>query len=182
MTDVVRSVALLRGINVGRAKRVGMAQLRALLQALGYTDVSTLLQSGNAIFTSTPGATGSAVADIEAAIVREFGFDVSVVVRTRAELAAAVAANPLLDIASDPSRHLVGFFGGSPDVAGLTALAGMDFGADQVRVIGREVYLWCPAGVLDSPFSKVAWEKLLGVPVTMRNWNTVTKLLELAGG
>lgn len=181
MPETVRLIALLRGINVGRAKRMGMAQLRDVLRDLGYSDVATHLQSGNAVFTCTPGVAGTAAGDIERALVRELGVQSAVVVRTSAELAAAAAADPLLDCMTDPSKHLVGFLGGEPQADGVRTLAGMEFAPDEVRLVGREVFLWCPSGVLDSPFSKVAWDKLLGVPVTMRNWNTVTKLLELTG-
>jgi uncharacterized protein (DUF1697 family) len=181
MVDSFRQVALLRGINVGRAKRVGMAQLRELLRGLGYTDVTTYLQSGNAIFTSPPGAAGIAAGDIELALDRNLGVEAKVIVRSHAELAAAVAADPLLDVATDPSKHFVAFLAGDPDPAGVRTVACFDFAPDQVRLVGREAHLWCPSGFLASPLSKVPWDKLLGVSVTMRNWNTVTKLLALSG-
>jgi uncharacterized protein (DUF1697 family) len=84
-------------------------------------------------------------------------------------------------MATDPARYLVGFLAGKPDPAGARALEATDVAPNQLRLQGREVYLWCPAGVLDSPFSTVNWDRQLGVAVTMRNWRTVTKLAELAG-
>lgn len=181
MANTVRQVALLRGINVGRAKRVGMAELRALLQHLGYTEVRTHLNSGNAVFTCPAGAAGTAASVIERGMASKLGVEAKVILRSHDELAAAVAADPLLDIATDPARHLVGFLAGEPSADGRRAVAELDVAPDQARLIGREVFLWCPSGVSDSPLIKVAWEKLLGVAVTSRNWNTVLKLVELTG-
>jgi uncharacterized protein (DUF1697 family) len=175
-----RLVALLRGINVGRNKRVAMSELRALLADLGYVDVKTRLQSGNAVFTSASADTAAVAANIERALARELKVESTVIVRTSAELAAVVAGSPLRDVATDPSKYLVGFLAGTPDPAGLRALGSLEVAPNQVRVDGREVYLWCPAGVIHSPFSTVNWDKQLGVPVTMRNWRTVSRLAELA--
>lgn len=181
MAAASRQVALLRGINVGRSERIAMADLRALLEELGYTDVLTHLQSGNAVFT-TAEPPAQVVGSIEKAIAGALGLDVKVVVRTCEQLAEVVAANPLDDVATDPAKYLVGFPGGRIDRKGAAALSGEDFAPNVVRVVKSEVYLWCPNGVQDSPFARVDWDRRLGVPVTMRNWKTVTKLAELAAG
>lgn len=173
-----RYIALLRGVNVGRNKRIAMADLRALLAGLGYSDVQTLLQSGNAVFRSADPAPAVAAA-IEQALLRELGVQSTVIVRSAAELRAAIAANPLLDRATDPAKHLVGFLAGEPDQEKAQSLAALDLGPDQARLAGRELYLWCPDGVLAA--TGVNWERQLGVAVTMRNWNTVTKLAAMAG-
>lgn len=183
MTAPTRQVALLRGINVGRNKRVAMTDLRRLLQDLGYADVITHLNSGNAVFTSPldPSVTADS---IEQALVRELGVAVNVVVRTHAELSAAVEANPLRAVATDPAKQLLGFLSATPDAERVQALAlPMGDGADddQFRIIGKHLYLWCPRGVLDSMFGTVDWDKRLGVATTMRNWNTATKLVALSG-
>ncbi len=175
-----RLVALLRGVNVGRNKRIAMAQLRDLLAGLGHTGVSTYLQSGNALFSSASADTAAVAAGIEQAIARDLKVECTVIVRTAAGLAAVVAANPLLDQVTDPARHLVGFLSGDPGPAGMQTVAALDVAPDQVRLLGRELYLWCPSGVLASPLSKVAWDGQLGVAVTMRNWSTVTRLASLA--
>lgn len=176
----VRLVALLRGINVGRAKRVEMAKLRALLTDLGYGEVRTLLQSGNAVFTCEPAAAETAAADIERAVAEEVGVQAKVVVRTVEELAAAIAADPLGEVATDPSRHLLGFLAEEPEADAVRDLTARDFGDDRLEIVGWHCYLWCPAGVLASPFAKLDWERTLGVAATMRNWSTVTKLAALA--
>jgi uncharacterized protein (DUF1697 family) len=175
-----RLVALLRGINVGRAKRVSMADLRGLLTDLGYTEVATYLQSGNAVFSCTASAAGTAAANIEAGLTRTLGVSSTVIVRTAAELNRAVGQAPLLDRMTDPSRYLVGFLGGDSDPEGVRSLDALDVAPNHIRVIGRELYLWCPDGVLASPFGTTRWDRVLGVPVTMRNWKTVTRLVALS--
>lgn len=175
-----RLIVLLRGINVGRNKRVAMGDLRQLLVKLGYSQVQTHLQSGNAVLTSPWSETGGVAAAIEQALMRDIGVESTVILRTAGELAAVVEANPLRDVATVPSRHLVGFLAGQPE-PGATSLVGeLDAPPDGVRLLGRELYLWCPHGILASPLSKVNWDRRVGVPVTMRNWNTVLKLAELA--
>jgi len=176
-----RVVALLRGVNVGRSNRMAMAELRELLTDLGYTDVKTYLQSGNAVFTASASAAETAAADIEHALARTLGIRCTVVTRTAADLAAVVANAPMLDRMTDPAKYLVGFLNGDPDPDGARAVASLDVSPDQVGLIGREIYLWCPAGVRASPLSAVPWDRRLGAAVTMRNWKTVTALLALSG-
>jgi uncharacterized protein (DUF1697 family) len=174
-----RLVALLRGINVGRNKRVAMAQLRDLLLDLGYIDVRTILQSGNVAFTSSSADTAAVAGEIRRALTRELKLECAVIVRTAPELANIVVTDPFGDVASDPARYLVGFLAGPPDASGAAAVKSLVVAPNLLRMIGRELYLWCPDGVLQSPFATVNWDKQLGVAVTMRNWRTVTRLAEL---
>jgi uncharacterized protein (DUF1697 family) len=176
----VRVAALLRGVNVGGNKKVPMADLRRLLEALGYRDVATLLNSGNAVFTASAKALPTVADDVEEAIHAALGVRCSVVVRTGPELDAALAADPWGPLATDASRSLIGFLGGAPAPTAAAALAALDVAPDQVKLIGREVYLWVPDGVSSGLLSKASWEKLLGVPVTSRNVNTVAKLAAMA--
>src|SRR5687767_14025081 len=99
-----RSVALLRGINVGKAKRVAMADLRALFEGLGYTDVATLLNSGNVVFAGAKGKAQGTAQRIEAEIERCCGFTSRVTIVSGADLARVLAEDPLADVADDPSR------------------------------------------------------------------------------
>ena len=101
-----RQAALLRGINVGRANRVAMADLRSTFEGLGCVDVRTVLNSGNVVFTSKS-ASPTSSARIEKAIAARLGVSTRVTVLTAEEFAAIVAGNPLLPLASDPSRLLV---------------------------------------------------------------------------
>jgi len=173
-------VALLRGINVGRNKRVAMADLRRLLVELGYTEPRTLLNSGNAVFGCPAGQVAGAAAAIEAAIADRLGVRCAVLTRTGKHLATVLRNNPLADVATEPARYLVGFLSRPMDKAAVSELLSQDFGPDQLRIAGSEAYLWCPSGIADSPLPKLAWSKF-GVDVTTRNWNTVVKLAELAG-
>jgi uncharacterized protein (DUF1697 family) len=172
---VHRHVALFRGINVGRAKRVAMVDLRALVERLGFGDVRTLLNSGNVVFTTARAAAGAAGAGIEKALATELGVSARVTVLTAAELAAAVAKNPLLEIADDPSRLLVAFLANPSDRSKLRPLTEQDWAPEALAVGARVAYLWCPNGVLASPLAE-AVNRVLGDAVTARNWATVLKL------
>jgi uncharacterized protein (DUF1697 family) len=165
---------------LGGNNLIETGQLRGVLAGLGYTDVRTYLQSGNAVFSSsaTPGAVA---ADVEDAIASEFGVDCRVIVRSTPQLAAVMAADPLLHLLGDRSRHFVAFLDGSPRPDGVKRLTGDDYGADELEIVAEHVYLWCPNGISKSPFARLNLDRILGVAVTMRNWNTVTKLAALAG-
>lgn len=173
-----RQVALLRGINVGKAKRVAMADLRALLEGLGYADVRTLLNSGNAVF-SCRAPRADEAPRIEKAIAKEFGFSSRVIVLSAAELAAAVAENPILALASDHSRLLIAVLGNPADRARLLPLSKQDWAPEALALGGRVVYMWCPEGILESPLA-TAVGRVLGEATTVRNWTTLTKLHALA--
>jgi uncharacterized protein (DUF1697 family) len=174
-----RYVGLLRGINVGRARQVDMPRLRDLLTARGHGNVRTHLRSGNVVLDS-PLTEPELADELSAAIEREFGFAVPVVVRTGEELAAVVRGDPFAGIATDPARYLVTFMAEAPDPARVAALPPAEGGGDY-RVSGRELYLWLPDGVLKTPLNSWKWDTLLGQAGTARNWNTVSRLAELAG-
>ncbi|HEY6761386.1 MAG TPA: DUF1697 domain-containing protein [Baekduia sp.] len=173
---MARQIALLRGINVGGSKKVEMARLRDVFAGLGHSDVKTYVNSGNVVFSGRR----TTAAKVEAAIAQEFGFDIPVVLRTRDELAAVVAANPLRDVAANPSRYLVLFSGGGAiDPAKAEGVTGGE--GESYKIVGHEAYLWLPDGIHASPLVKGLTEKRLGVaPLTGRNWRTVEKLLALA--
>ena len=177
-----RYVVLLRGVNVGGRGKLPMARLRELMEGLGYTDVATLLQSGNAVFTSKEKSPAKVVKQLEAAIAEEFGFEVSVVIRTRDELAAAIQANPLPGAEETPSQFLVTFLSDVPEPKRLGEINPAAYLPDEFRVVGREIYARFPNGIRDSKLATVLGGPRLGVTPTARNWNTVTKLLELADG
>lgn len=175
-----RYIALLRGINVGGNKKVPMAKLRELLEGLGYTGVATLLQSGNAVLTSKEKNPERVASQIEKAIAKEFGFEVSVLIRTRDELAAALKANPLSGAEAEPSKFLITFLSDVPDKKKLKEIDPAVYLPDEFRVVGRELYARFPNGIGESKLAVALTEKRLGVIPTGRNWNTVVKLLELA--
>ena len=176
---MTRYALLLRGINLGRNRRIGMGPLRELLTARGYEGVRTLLQSGNVVL-DTDRAAADLAGDVEQALEAEFGFPVPVVVRTGAELSAVLAADPLAGTWTDPTRHLVTFLAAEPDPALVAALPEAGPGDGAYRLVGRELYLWLPDGVSVSPIGKWRWDQLIGVPGTARNWTTVGKLATMA--
>lgn len=173
-----KHIALIRGINVGRAKRVAMADLRAIVEGLGYHDVRTLLNSGNVVFTVPASARKGPAARIEAAMTARLGISARVTVLTAAQLAAVVGDNPLGKIAGDPSRLFVTVLTDPADRKRLLPLARQDWKPDVLAVGARAAYLWCPRGMMDSPLAATV-TRLLGDEATTRNWATVTKLLAL---
>lgn len=173
----VRYAALLRAVNLGRTNRVAMPALRELVAGLGYTDVETLLQSGNVVFAGPAGADGAIADSLEAGIRDELGVTTRVVVRTGAELADVVAADPLGDVATEPKRYQVMFLSAVPDPDRLPAVT--EDGSERLHVGGREIYLWTPEGVHDSRLARLCTERRLGVTGTARNWTTVTRLRDL---
>jgi uncharacterized protein (DUF1697 family) len=176
---VARQVAFLRGINLGANRRVSMGDLRELLERHGYEDVRTHLQSGNVVVSSTISG-----ARLERALERQLadglGIEVEVLVRSRKQLADVVARDPLGKVAKNPSRYLVSFLRSKPPAKVVRELATADVSPEQFVIEGREVYAWHPGGVQRSKVNKLLAQRL-GVTATARNWNTVTKLLELAG-
>ncbi|MBE2319654.1 DUF1697 domain-containing protein [Solirubrobacter sp. CPCC 204708] len=165
-----RNIALLRGINLGAKRRVAMADLRALLEALGYTDVRTVLASGNAIFTGRVSR-----AQLEAALEERFKMKIDVVLRTMDELRAVVEADPFGEAVTNPTRYFVVFGDREPDLA---YLEGQDFAPDAYAVRGREIYAWCPEGMQNSRLMKAFSKAPATGTATVRNWATVGKLLE----
>ena len=168
-------VALVRGINVGKAKRVAMADLRALVEGLGYADVRTVLNSGNLVFSVPRGARGDPARRIEEALARATGVSARVGVLTAAELAAVVDENPLAAVADNPSRLLVTVPHAAEDMARLRPLAGEDWAPEALELGTRAAYLRCPDGVLASRLFP-AVERELRDRATSRNWATLTKL------
>lgn len=173
-----RQVAFVRGINVGRAKRVAMADLRRLIEELGFTDVRTVLNSGNLVFTAPRVAPAAAAARIEKALAAQLGLSARVTALTAAELGKALAENPLLGMAANPSRLLVAVLSDPADRGRLKPLLRQDWAPEALAVGARVAYVWCPEGQLDSRvFASVSRE--LGDAVTSRNWATMTKLYAL---
>jgi len=173
-----RYIALLRGINVGRAKRVAMADLRALVAELGHTDVRSLLNSGNIVFSAGNIDPLAAAAAIEEAMVLKVGVAARVMVLAASDLAAVLAENTLLPLASDHARLLVFLLPDTQARAALAPLCERDWGEGALALGQRAAYVWCPDGVLDSPAAAVLG-KQLGDTTTSRNWNTLCKLYAL---
>jgi uncharacterized protein (DUF1697 family) len=171
-------IALLRAVNLGPTNRVKMADLRSVLEREGYEDVRTLLQSGNVVLSSAK-KPETVAREMERLIADELGVVTDVIVRTRDELADAIARNPIAEADEQPKRCQVSFLAGEPDPAAVERVAAIDVAPERFEVSGREAYAWHPDGLQRSKLARALGEGL-GVTATARNWNTVTKLLELA--
>jgi uncharacterized protein (DUF1697 family) len=169
----MRTIALWRGINVGKAKRLAMADLQALLAELGATNVATLLNSGNAVFDLKKKLSAG---QLRAAVLDKLGVDAAVVLKTADEWALIAAEHPI-PAADDPSRLLVAI---TTDAATLKAAQSIVTAGDERFVVTEHAaYLWCANGILESK-AGVQLLKKLGEGGTTRNWATVQKLNALA--
>lgn len=181
MPERGRQVALLRGINVGKAKRVAMADLRTLVTKLGYTNVTTLLNSGNVVFTAAGVTPIQTAARIEAALTSRLGVSARVVSLPGAVVDTIVAENTLLDVADNPSRLFVAVLMDPGGRSRLKSLAAETWAPEVLGLGSRAAYLWCPEGVLESRLT-AAVAKILGDRVTTRNWATMLKLQAMLKG
>jgi uncharacterized protein (DUF1697 family) len=176
---LITHIALLRGINVGKAKRIAMVDLREIFVELGYENVRTLLNSGNVVFDAPRKFTPAKTKEIRDTVFAKTAVMSEVVVISAADLATVIAENPLASIANNPSRYLVAFPASPADLARAEAMAQKDWSPDHIVIGSKAAYIWCASGVLESKAAK-EFGRLLRDAVTMRNWATVMKLQDLA--
>jgi uncharacterized protein (DUF1697 family) len=176
---VSRHIALLRGINLGKAKRIAMADLKALMEALGYKDVRTLLNSGNVVFTAPVRLKGDHATRIEKAIPSRLGVSCRVMVLSADELATALKDNPLGRVAADPSRFLICVFADPAHRDRLQPFTREEWGPEAFALGTRVAYLWCANGLLKSRLWSGV-ERALKDGVTARNLSTMNKLHGIA--
>ncbi|MFR9804677.1 DUF1697 domain-containing protein [Pseudonocardia sp. RS010] len=169
---------LLRGVNVGGNKKVAMAELREVLTGLGYTQVRTLLQSGNAVLAADE-PPGRVAERVEAALAERYGTEIRVLALTRADLQAAAEGHPLREVADNGSRMLVLWLFGTPPPDAPSPV-----GLDPERIVVGDglIYQWCPEGISNSPDVAAFLRREWKVPTTGRNWNTLEKLLDAIPG
>ena len=171
-----RYVALLRGVNVGGSGRMAMADLRACVEGDGFEDVTTHIQTGNVLFRTPMRSAEKVARALEEAVEADLGFRTAVMVRTAAQLTAALDERPFPD-ADEKALHIA-FLRKAPAAAKATALVAPE-GPDEVAVIGREVHLHYPDGMGRSKLSGAYIEKALGVPATARRRSVVEKIRDL---
>ncbi len=177
---MTRYVALLQGINVGKHKRIAMDDLKAIVEGVGASDVRTHLNSGNVVFTAEGRDNSALSSEIAEAITGATGLDVPVVIRSASEMRAIVEDNPFPEAAADHKTLHVTFLGGVPDSDRVAALAEVERGEDDYRVVADTIYLFYPNYLTGAVFMQTGLDKALGVVATSRNWRTVTRLAELA--
>jgi uncharacterized protein (DUF1697 family) len=173
-------LALLRGINVGGHNKLPMSELRSLASSIGWKDAQTHIQSGNVIFTTSASAT-VAESQLEQAVARHFSLQIVVVVRSVADWSLYLKGNPFLkEVRTEPDRVMLALARKSPSALAPAALR--ERAANGERVVQFRDALWFhfPGGVGRTKLSPAVLDRLVGSPVTMRNWRTVKKLDELA--
>ncbi len=168
----------MRGVNVGGSKKLKMSELSKLYSSLGFENVRTYIQSGNVVFSTSQRNTPGLVEQIEKELKDHLGCEVTVFIRTPEELAKVVARNPFVE--RDRIRLHVAFLYDSPEQAPMEKLNAARSNGEEFSIIGKEVYLFLPNGMGRTKLSNTFFEKMLGVPATTRNWNTVTTLHEMA--
>ncbi len=174
-----RFTALLRGVNVGRAKRVSMGELRTLLEQRGFQDVSTVLNSGNVVFTSSGSSAAAHAGRIQDLILSELRVTTDVLVISSQTLSSIAAENPFFDVATDPSRLLVAFPSDARALKSLEALSPLVVPSERFALGRHAAFLWLPPGILQSRAAKALLRHAGEGVVTTRNWATVSKLLVL---
>jgi uncharacterized protein (DUF1697 family) len=174
-------ISLLRGINVSGQKKIRMQDLRECYHGMGFRNVRTYIQSGNVVFESEGTNIEDVKSRIEEGLKRRFGFDVNVVMRSRQDWQRLIASPLFSDIkAKEPSKLYVVFFskpiGGIPE---LDAFEQVRADSETFRFGRTEIYLHLPQGAARTKLSGNFIEKHLNIPVTARNWKTVTALYGL---
>jgi uncharacterized protein (DUF1697 family) len=174
-------ISMLRGVNVGGHNKIKMDALRSLYQSLNFTGCETHIQSGNVVFSTTERDLVALSTRIEKSIERKFGFRPSVILRTSAELRDVVVRNPFAkrrDI--DPRKFLVAFLAGDPGAKAFDKLRVIEITPEELHCHARELYIYFPNGIARPKLSWSSIDRALKIPVTGRNWNSVTKLLAMA--
>ena len=175
-------IALLRGVNVGGNKKVAMADLKAMVEALGFTQVKTLLQSGNVVFEAGDRTDGELEALLEREAEKRLGLVSKFVVRGPQAWRAIIDANPFPDEAErEPSRLLVNVARETVAAEQLAVIRAVATPGEKIEAVDRCVYIFFGDGIADSKAAVAFGKKSLGLTATGRNWNTVRKIAELIG-
>lgn len=177
---MTKQIGMLRGINVGSQNQIRMPVLKELFAQLGATDIMTYVQSGNVVFTPPAPDTGDFAARIENQIERVLGLAVRCVLRNTAEMESIVTRNPFLARGEEWRTLHVTFLAAEPDPVRIETLTVPAHAPDEFIIDRREIFLNCPNGYGQTKLTNSLWERKLATVATTRNWNTVTKLLELA--
>jgi uncharacterized protein (DUF1697 family) len=174
-------ISMLRAVNVGGHSKIKMDALRALYASLKFENPQTYLQSGNVIFKTSERKLAVVAKRIQSGIEKKFACRTDIILRTTTELRGVVARNPFAKRSNiEPSKLLVAFLASDPGDAARKTLQAQKFAPEELHVSGRELYIYFPNGMGKS---KLPWPriyKILNTLGTGRNWNSVTKILEIA--
>jgi uncharacterized protein (DUF1697 family) len=174
------AISMLRGVNVGGHNKIKMDALRSLYESLGLRDPQTHVQSGNVIFRTEERELALLAQRIEGAIEGRFGFRPAVILRTASELRDVIAKSPFAKRRGlDPSKLLVTFLASDPGPEVRDKILSIKAAPEELRIDGRELYVYFPAGIGRSNLPPVL-DRTLKIPATRRNWTSITKMLEIA--
>jgi uncharacterized protein (DUF1697 family) len=174
-------VSMLRAVNLGSHNKIKMETLRTLYAALKFEKPQTYVQSGNVIFKTSERNLDLVAKRIQSAIEKKFGCRTEIILRTSSELRAVVAKNPFAKRQGiEPGKLLVTFLLNDPGDAARETLRKQQFAPEELHVIDRELYIYFPNGAGRSKLPTARIHKILNTPGTARNWNSVTKILEIA--
>jgi uncharacterized protein (DUF1697 family) len=173
-------ILLLRGINVGGKNALPMKELVSILEGMGAVEVRTYIQSGNVVLQAGKEAAGRIASDLGNQIRRSHGFQPTALLLSRQDVRRAIERNPFPDAESDASRLQVGFLADAPASPDLERLGDFRLESERFHLDGKVFYLHAPEGVGTSKLAANS-ERLLGVPMTARNWRTICRLMEMAG-
>jgi uncharacterized protein (DUF1697 family) len=170
-------ILLLRGINVGGHRKIKMADLKALLQTLGYAEVQTYIQSGNIIL-QTEESTTEVAQKVKDAITKDYGFELPTMAISIEEWAEVIEAMPFKEVEEEKFLHLT-YLAEKPEQEVFQNIKVPLKGEEAYQLIDKTIYLYCPNGYGRTKMTNDFWEKQLKVAATTRNWKTSKKLLEM---
>ena len=173
-------VALFSGINVGGNRIVKMAELRAFFEELGFSNVATYVQSGNAVFRASKGDAASLTRQLETTFERQWGFHSRIMVRDLSWFERLVSENPYPELAAEHTKLHAYVLERAPTAEEIVRLAEKCTGPERFEIKGDVLYLKAPDGLGKSVFAGLL-PRTLKVPGTARNWRSVLALLEMAG-
>ena len=175
-------ISFLRGVNMTGHNSIKMTDLSVLLIKMGLKDAETYIQSGNVIFSEVGNIPPSALSiNMEQAIVERFSYVIPVMIRTKEELAGLYASNPFLEEPDfNPARMAVIFLHDEPSDNQIKKVADINYPPDKFKIIGKEIFIYCPNGFGRTKLYTNFFEKKMGVTGTARNWKTITTILRIA--
>jgi uncharacterized protein (DUF1697 family) len=172
-------IAFFRGINVGGHNSLPMKELIAVLETTGARKIKTYIQSGNAVFQSAEKNSSELAEQLTAEIKKRYGFEPYILILELEAIKRAHSENPFPEAEADPSNLHLGFLASKPSSPNLVKLSSLKKESERFHLSDQVFYLHAPEGVGRSKLASSS-EKLLGVPMTDRNWRTVCKVMEMA--
>ncbi|WP_155204350.1 DUF1697 domain-containing protein [Xanthovirga aplysinae] len=178
----MRYIALLRGINIGRYRKILMADLRKLFEDLGFSGVTTYIQTGNIVLNTSGKVSIDELANnIEQSLFSAYGFEVPVIVRTVEEINELIVNNPFLKNGKvEVERLHLTFLKDNPTIEKLEKVINIDSTPDKFEIVNKNIFIYCSKLYSDSKLGNTFFENTLKVKGTTRNWKTVLKLSELS--